>query len=196
MKEAATTNIEGKLIASFKELAMKEPVEKITIREIADGAGVIRTTFYYHFRDKYELIERIIQQDLIAPLLELLGQDRIDDMFYEILKRLDAERAFYRRLARMEGQNSFGELLQQNISAVLQELISAPGFNQSQIIRTGKYRWLTPKFTADYYAQSITFTLITFLNTDPPATPEEGAEVFDYVVCHTLNETIVEWYRK
>ncbi len=38
------------LAESFKELALEKPVEKITIKEITDRAGVIRVTFYIIFR--------------------------------------------------------------------------------------------------------------------------------------------------
>ena len=37
------------LADSLKELARIHPIEKITIREITDKAGVIRPTFYNHF---------------------------------------------------------------------------------------------------------------------------------------------------
>lgn len=42
--------------ASFHELAASKPVDKITVKEVADNCGVSTTTFYNHFRDKYELI--------------------------------------------------------------------------------------------------------------------------------------------
>ena len=41
--------IDTLLAESFKELALKQPIEKITIKEITDKAGVIRPTFYKHF---------------------------------------------------------------------------------------------------------------------------------------------------
>ncbi|MFR7520269.1 MAG: TetR family transcriptional regulator [Mediterraneibacter faecis] len=43
------------LALSFKELIMKMPFEKITVKMITDGADVIRPTFYKHFQDKYEI---------------------------------------------------------------------------------------------------------------------------------------------
>ena len=43
--------IDTLLAESFKELALKHPIEKITIKEITDKAGVIRPTFYNHFQD-------------------------------------------------------------------------------------------------------------------------------------------------
>ena len=38
------------LTASFRELVLQIPFEKITIKMITDGAGVIRPTFYKHFQ--------------------------------------------------------------------------------------------------------------------------------------------------
>ena len=55
--------IDTLLAESLKELTIKQPIEKITIKEITDKAGVIRLTFYNHFQDKYELLEWIIRTE-------------------------------------------------------------------------------------------------------------------------------------
>ena len=60
--------IDTLLAESFKELALKHPIEKITIKEITDKAGVIRPTFYNHFQDKYDLLEWIIDKELLEPV--------------------------------------------------------------------------------------------------------------------------------
>ena len=39
--------IDTLLAESFKELALKQPIEKITIKEITDKAGVIRPTIIF-----------------------------------------------------------------------------------------------------------------------------------------------------
>ena len=63
--------IDTLLAESFKELAKKHPIEKITIKEITDLAGVIRPTFYNHFQDKYELLEWIVREDLMESAMPL-----------------------------------------------------------------------------------------------------------------------------
>ncbi len=63
------------LAESFKELTLKQPIEKITIKEITDKAGVIRPTFYNHFQDKYELLEWIIMSQIIEPIGPLLQNE-------------------------------------------------------------------------------------------------------------------------
>ena len=72
-------DIDALLIESFKELALRHPIEKITIKEITDRAGVIRPTFYNHFQDKYELLERIINTELLEPIRPLLENQMVNE---------------------------------------------------------------------------------------------------------------------
>ena len=44
------------LEASLKHLLAKKPLDKITINDIAEDCGISRMTFYYHFKDIYDLI--------------------------------------------------------------------------------------------------------------------------------------------
>lgn len=44
---------------SFWDLYCQKPIEKITIREITDEAGVYRSTFYEYYTDAYEVLEEI-----------------------------------------------------------------------------------------------------------------------------------------
>ncbi|MDK2961900.1 MAG: hypothetical protein PWP20_1026 [Eubacteriaceae bacterium] len=45
------------LEASLKNLLLKKPLDKITISDIANDCGISRMTFYYHFKDIYDLVE-------------------------------------------------------------------------------------------------------------------------------------------
>lgn len=44
---------------SLKNLLLQKPLSKITISDIAKDCGINRMTFYYHFKDIYDLIEWI-----------------------------------------------------------------------------------------------------------------------------------------
>ena len=50
------TDIDQLLAKSLKEIAVRRPVEKITIKEITDKAGVIRPTFTIIFRINLSLL--------------------------------------------------------------------------------------------------------------------------------------------
>lgn len=45
------------LSASLQKLLVQMPLDKITIQDLVNEAQVSRKTFYYHFRDIYDLLE-------------------------------------------------------------------------------------------------------------------------------------------
>ena len=45
------------LAASLKHLLLQKPLNKITISDITEDCGINRMTFYYHFKDIYDLVE-------------------------------------------------------------------------------------------------------------------------------------------
>ncbi|HHV31681.1 TetR/AcrR family transcriptional regulator [Caproiciproducens sp. LBM24188] len=47
------------LAASFKKLLAEKPLDKITVTDIVEDCEVNRQTFYYHFKDIYDLVEWI-----------------------------------------------------------------------------------------------------------------------------------------
>lgn len=51
------------LEASLKNLLLKKPLSKITINDITEDCGINRMTFYYHFKDIYDLVEWSCAED-------------------------------------------------------------------------------------------------------------------------------------
>ena len=55
---------------SLKNLLLKKPLTKITINDIAEDCGINRMTFYYHFKDIYDLVEWSCLEDAKKALDE------------------------------------------------------------------------------------------------------------------------------
>ena len=55
---------------SLKNLLLKKPLTKITINDIAEDCGINRMTFYYHFKDIYDLVEWSCLEDARKALEE------------------------------------------------------------------------------------------------------------------------------
>lgn len=70
-----TARTRQNLIDSFWQLYTEKRIEKITIKEIADGAGVYRSTFYEYFADVYDVLE-VVENELTAAF-----RSAIDDAF-------------------------------------------------------------------------------------------------------------------
>ena len=48
---------------SLKRLLLQKPLNKITISDITEECEVNRMTFYYHFKDIYDLVEWSCEED-------------------------------------------------------------------------------------------------------------------------------------
>ena len=56
----ADSNItKNALATSLKKLMREKPFEKISVSDICDDCGMNRKSFYYHFKDKYDLVNWI-----------------------------------------------------------------------------------------------------------------------------------------
>ena len=171
---------------SFKELAKKQPIEKITIKEITDRAGVIRPTFYNHFQDKYELLEWIINTELLEPVGPLISVGMINEAFVLIFTKIEQDKEFYTRASRLEGQNSFQSIAEACVSKVLlgvMEDFSTRG-------KTSKYLWLTPERVAEYYAKSMCYVVISWIQTGMSISAKELAEVYQYIIKRSMQDII------
>ena len=51
------------LSLSLKKLLSNHGLDKITVKELVEDCGVNRQTFYYYFRDIYDLLEWTFQED-------------------------------------------------------------------------------------------------------------------------------------
>ena len=47
----------------MRELMKRKPIEKIRVTEICEAADIERPTFYYHFKDKYDLVAWMFTSD-------------------------------------------------------------------------------------------------------------------------------------
>lgn len=111
-QRADTKNI---LALSLQQLMLLHPFEKISVQDIVQRCGVNRQTFYYHFRDKYDLMNWIGEQDAF-PIFHP-GEPITFDQWEESMKRfcllMQERKGFYQRALRTTGQNAFPAHLQQ-----------------------------------------------------------------------------------
>ncbi len=100
-----TNNTKKALAMSLKGLIKEQPLSKISIGEICDDCSMSRKSFYYHFKDKEDLVNWIFDSEFEkASDGEASVIDALIKYFYE-------NKGFYKRVLREEGQNSFSDHL-------------------------------------------------------------------------------------
>ena len=80
------------IVNAFITLRNEKPLEKITIRELADKATIHKATFYLHYHDIYELSESLekevvddILNGLSDPVMLLTDTNRFNEELYYLL---------------------------------------------------------------------------------------------------------------
>ncbi|MBQ1843316.1 MAG: TetR/AcrR family transcriptional regulator C-terminal domain-containing protein [Lachnospiraceae bacterium] len=191
MNTQGANEIDVLLAESFKKLARTRPIEKITIREITDEAGVIRPTFYNHFQDKYELLEWIIKRELIDPIEPLLDNGMLKEALILPLTTMEKDKAFYTRAVNLEGQNSFSETLKKAIAEM-----ALSRLNRKKIDELLPYKdWLTAERVADYFSATLCYAVIEWVKDDMRVPMNELVDIFIYVASHSLTDIISNLYQ-
>lgn len=98
-----------KLAEALKRLMANHSLEKLTVVQIAEEAGVTRQTFYRNFLDKYDLVnwqfEQLVQKSIRQMGVSLSLREALEKKFTFILQEKD----FFSQAFRLEGSNSLVE---------------------------------------------------------------------------------------
>lgn len=114
----ANSNITKKALAqALKDLMLQEPLSKISVGDICACCGMNRKSFYYHFKDKYDLVNWIYYTEFLDTLQKHPSQGwdlvlRLCEYFADNIK-------FYQNALSVQGQNSFFEYFGQVLSTVI-----------------------------------------------------------------------------
>ncbi len=112
------TDTRKTLAKAFKELLCEMPFQKISVSDICEKCNMNRKSFYYHFCDKYDLANSVF--DIEFPRLREKLSDHTDcTVFKDLSVYFYDNRAYYKKLLNIEGQNSFSDHLSNEIKAFL-----------------------------------------------------------------------------
>lgn len=108
----SNNNVTQELFAeALYDLLKERSLEKISVKDITESSKLGRSTFYYHFQDKYELVNWIFYSDMKASIREFEEPHRVTESFQSVCRRLYHEREFYKPCFRYIGQNSLFEYI-------------------------------------------------------------------------------------
>ena len=68
---------------AFLSLLNERPLDKISVKDIAERSAVNRNTFYYYYADIYALVEEIFQMETEQFLEKLRGYESWEEAFLE-----------------------------------------------------------------------------------------------------------------
>ena len=96
------------LADALKELMNEMPLASINVVTICDKCHMNRKSFYYHFKDKYDLVNWIFDTEFISEFREN-GRNDILAFYEDAVRYFYDNRNFYRKALSVKGQNSFSD---------------------------------------------------------------------------------------
>ena len=109
------------LEASLKKLLKEKPLNKITINDITEDCGVNRMTFYYHFKDIYDLVDWILMEDAAKAMEGRQSFDTWTEAFLDILHQIRDNKALVLNVYRSVGREQVEQYLYKLLDPMLKE---------------------------------------------------------------------------
>ena len=109
---------------SLKNLLLKKPLTKITVGDITDDCGINRMTFYYHFKDIYDLVEWSCLEDAKRALDEKKTYDTWQQGLLQISKAVQENKPFILNVYRCVHREQVEKYLQPLVDQLLLNVIN------------------------------------------------------------------------
>lgn len=173
-----------RLAACFKELLRQYPFQKISVKMIAEKAGMSRSAFYKHFSDKYELLGFIAEYGVMRKVDVLLEEGMIDAGIELLFRSIVGEADFFERAFAVTGQNSFeksfGEMLERRLCRLLSE----------SAVQLPLPSLLTLNNLARYYSMGLTQSIKAWLDSGRREDVKDLIEAYIFLSEHSLSELV------
>lgn len=158
------------LAQALKELMSAHPFEKISVGDICAKCSMSRKSFYYHFQDKYDLMNWIFYTEFVGTL-QKPGQIEDRQLLLDICTYLYQERSFYRNALKVHGQNSFQDYFLETIEPFFYVFVQE-SFSESESL----------PFYVTFYTDAFLAAILRWLNEDVPLPPERFAELLKHAL--------------
>ena len=162
-KEMADGGITKRALSdALKELMAEISFSKIYVSQICERCGMSRQSFYYHFKDKYDLVNWIFNADF----LDLFQQQFTDEDPLDIVRlmahKLYDNRIFYKNALSVSGQNSLSEHMRKSLEPLLEHRFST-------LLPGGKI----PDFYKTFLIDASLLGTIKWISSEPCIPPDE-----------------------
>ncbi len=178
-----STNTKNAMKASLKKLIQKKPLSKITISDITSDCDISRMTFYYHFKDIYDLVEWCVVSDANETSEGNILRDTWENNLKSIFKVARLNKPFYMSLFHSMDRELVETYVFRYVSKVASRIIEENTQNIA-VTEENKAR------LAEYYAHALTSTVVCWAMGDMQENPEHIVDYISILFSSGLAETI------
>ena len=126
------------LAAALKELMEQKPFSKINVAEICEKCGMNRKSFYYHFKDIYDLADWTLQEALHTAIADNRTHDNWQQGFLNLLDVLKAHQPLILNVYRAIDREQVERYMRREVEALLLPVVEEQAAGL-QISEKGKH---------------------------------------------------------
>jgi AcrR family transcriptional regulator len=164
---------------AFVELLEEIDLEKITVNRIAERATINRVTFYLHYRDIPDMLERIAD-DILNQMLEAMStaSDEPGDVLIHMLEHIAENAKLFKLMLATKRNPVFSERFlattMNRISGKIEEHFKSTELHKVVPVDIGSW----------YLSSAIIGTIVFWLRHDTPFRPEFLAKKIQHLFPH------------
>lgn len=173
------------IISTFLNLLEQKPLSKITVKNIVEACGINRNTFYYYYKDIYDLADDIFRSEAE----KVITQNPVHDHWQEGC----IQSMTYLRAHSMLIHNVFNSISLETIKAYLFKVAHKLLITFSDKVTKGKYVPEEDKlFIADFYSHAFVGIFLDWIRGGMKQEPERFIDMMGRM----LNGSIYDVLRR
>lgn len=171
------------LEASLKNLLLKKPLSKITINDITEDCGISRMTFYYHFKDIYDLVEWSCLEDAKRALEGKKTYETWQQGILQIFEAVLDNKPFiinvYRSVSREHVENYLFKLTYDLLIGVVNEKSAGMTIREED-----------KEFIADFYKYAFVGVMLNWVKDDMKEDPHKIVDRISLIMHGNVTEAL------
>ena len=168
---------------SLKNLLLKKPLTKITVGDITDDCGINRMTFYYHFKDIYDLVEWSCLEDAKRALDEKKTYDTWQQGLLQIFKAVQENKPFILNVYRCVHREQVEKYLQPLVDQLLLNVINEEAAGIT-------VRDEDKQFIAQVYSYMFIGLMLDWIKDDMCEDPQQIVERLSKLIKGSISEAL------
>lgn len=171
---------------SLKKLLLKKPLDRITVSDITDDCGISRMTFYYHFKDIYDLVEWSCIEDAQKALQNKKTYDTWQEGFLQIFESVRLNKPFV--------ENVYHSVNKEKIEGYLYSLAYALVYDVVEEEARGmEVREEDKKFIATFYKYAFVGLVLDWIEADMKEDPKEIIDHLSLLVLGNIKSALTNY---
>lgn len=166
-----------KLADALKELMNTTSFDKITVSDITEKCNIHRQTFYYHFQDRYDLLDWLIYDELLSPLMDGFNLDTMYEKFYDMFTAMSNDKSFYKNAIKINSDD-----LNRFISSIAIKQLIETMKNIKNSVGIDNTDNKSDESIAEFFGYGISGVTIAWVQKGMKETPMEMVKRIEHIV--------------